>query len=89
MTHDEQNNSSDTGTKVPMTHDELLAKINAPLGEFDAGNPTRHHLLLAHNKALRAVAKLHKPTDWHPGCAQCGYYEYPCPTIKAIERELK
>ena len=29
MTHDEpQNNSSDSGTKVPMTHDKLLAKID-------------------------------------------------------------
>lgn len=59
MTHDElQNNSSDTGTKVPMNHDELLAKIDAPNGEFDAGDPTRHHLLLTQNKALRAVVEL-------------------------------
>lgn len=42
-------------------------------------------------KALRAVVELHKPDlvmyDDGSGCL-CGN-EYPCPTIKAIEKELK
>ena len=49
--------------------------------------------------ALRAVVELHKPID-NPNfpdsdrwCWQCaegrGYAKYPCPTIQAIEKELK
>ena len=43
--------------------------------------------------ALRAVVELHKPTQnrsvegW---CDECvGHYLYPCPTIQAIEEEMK
>ena len=64
-----------------MTHDELLAKIKG-------SSP--------HWLALRAVVELHKPFGnaviW---CDQCSCLEsegeiifYPCPTIKAIEKEL-
>jgi hypothetical protein len=49
------------------------------------------HLL--YRKALRAVVELHKPII-HKGyenqglfCANCEF-DYPCPTIQAIEREL-
>ena len=72
-----------------MTHDELLAKI-----AFDSA----HHL----REALRAVVELHKPTDAASGlkgCSKCIYsvfdngayllYQYPCPTIQVIEKELK
>lgn len=62
-----------------MTHDELLAKIDK-LTDEDFG------VILG--PALRAVVELHKKISWHSGCPQCGYYEYPCPTIKAIEKEL-
>ena len=80
-----------------MIHDELLAKINAPLGEFDAGDPTRHHLLLAQNKALRAVVELHNPVmnksdgEYIEGLSSCSACadRYPCSTIQAIEKELK
>ena len=87
-----------------MTHDELLAKIDAPNGEFDAGDPSRHHLLLSQNKALRAVVELHKPVE-EDGKLWCSHEvcynhieflerndcdcSYPCPTIQAIEKELK
>ena len=65
-----------------MTHDELLAKMKE-LSRTFAYEPN-----LNFESALRAVVELHKPYDWHPGCAQCGYYQYPCPTIQAIEKEL-
>lgn len=66
-----------------MTHDELLDKI----GHWNWVEP--EPLL----KALRAVVELHKPTDL--GWCGCGtgdpYLDsvYPCPTIQAIEKELK
>ena len=56
------------------------------------------HLL--YRKALRAVVELHKPSEKNYageiGCMGCGYnseystweMEYPCPTIKAIKKEL-
>lgn len=81
-----------------MTHEELLAKIdNLPetigLPEFKV----RHD-------ALRAVVKLHKPSENYTGNA-CGYcfdlayeptglsmeyedFAYPCATIRVIEKEL-
>jgi hypothetical protein len=66
-----------------MTHEELLNKILMKCG---CGN----------TKALRAVVELHKP-DSTGGCNACeqwtneGAYQlhYPCPTIQAIEKELK
>ena len=76
-----------------MTHDELLAEIDG-----------RTYMLLSDEipfefKALRAVVELHKPAfavvdgvkgaQWCYQCAdQRGYANYPCPTIKAIEKEL-
>ena len=77
-----------------MTHDELLASIidygqNGPIdyGQIDL------------SKALRAVVELHKeipsrganyPAHFPsaPDCAECSL-NYPCPTIQAIEKELK
>jgi len=69
-----------------MTHDELLASINN-LTVVDG---------IFMKDALRAVVELHKP-DSTGGCNACeqwtneGAYQlpYPCPTIQAIEKELK
>jgi hypothetical protein len=71
-----------------MTHDELVAQIRA-YDEFGAD----FELV----KALRAVVKLHKPETHDPEtvglyCDHCSYAitePYPCPTIQAIEKELK
>jgi hypothetical protein len=75
-----------------MTYQELLAKIdNLPevigLAEFKV----RHD-------ALRAVLELHIPygIDRYPElqsyCIECDHLQsqvWPCPTIKAIQKELK
>ena len=60
-----------------MTHDELLAKINY----FTCCSG-------AHELALRAVVELHKSETESPKCSVC-QERYPCPTIQAIEKELK
>ena len=75
-----------------MTHDELLASIidygqNGPIdyGQIDLSN------------ALRAVMELHVPINSIRGivCRHCFTDAlhrtefYPCPTIQAIEAELK
>lgn len=79
--------------KMTMTHDELLALLNAK------SDSDQVH-------ALRAVVELHKPVMkwtgaydyneaelWAEQCDQCsgnGFtQEYPCPTIEAIEKELE
>ena len=74
-----------------MTDDELLASIieygkNGPIdyGQIDL------------SKALRAVVELHSARGgWNfqgvlqdQFCGDCAV-EYPCPTIQAIEKELK
>jgi hypothetical protein len=69
-----------------MTHDELLAKINeGELGWYYGWM----------QDALRAVVELHKPQDitlpngdWGANCTECDGWEYPCPTIQAIDKEL-
>ena len=74
-----------------MTHDELSDKIywhwkNADDAEFFG--------LSGYRKALRAVVELHKP-DMRGDCDVCtwtsggGFVVYPCPTIRAIEKELR
>ena len=65
-----------------MTHDELLAKIDA----FTCCSG-------AHELALRAVLKLHTPEYW-PSlnttyCEGCKDQFYPCPTIAAIEKGVE
>ena len=62
-----------------MTHDELLAKINYDI----EGNPYDEYM-----SAIRAVVELHKPDSNY--CDACEWqHAYPCPTIQAIEKELK
>jgi len=76
-----------------MTHDELLAKIV---------NYPDSILFAQYYRALRAIAELHYPwiyTNYRgqeiPFCRGCyrgvedGFDEYPCPTIRAIEKELQ
>jgi len=76
-----------------MTHDELLAKLNRTTGYIDErmvwGNQW--------HAALLAVVELHKPQEitlpdgeWGENCEGCDIgFTYPCPTIQAIEKELK
>ena len=62
-----------------MTHDELLALLNAKSDSDEI-------------HALRAVVKLHNPDDENDcnACIVNVYYRaYPCPTIQAIEKCLQ
>ena len=74
---------------VLMTHDELLAKIDANIYIDGMNNIPMH----THN-ALRAVVELHKPEpldergDVCLTCCPDLLTLYPCPTIQAIEKEL-
>lgn len=76
-----------------MTHEELLAIVDTnKFGYYDT-----------FANALRAVVELHKPItielcddldccgcgDPDFICNDCQSNEYPCPTIQAIEKELK
>jgi hypothetical protein len=83
--------------RILMTHDELLAKIQnngtletqlectCPHIEIKE-IPTREH---RNDKALRAVVELHKPPAQYDDnfCHTCEE-NYPCGTIRAIEKEL-
>jgi len=86
--------------KQPMTHDELLAKIDYTVAIYEGLSVLDTRVLTAYLKALRAVVELHKPyyneglTVGH--CKGCQttldnitrHVSYPCPTIQAIEKEL-
>ena len=72
-----------------MTHDELLIEINRRLDvAYYNGDPQSM-------RALRAVVELHKPHPRRDECMFCGWecgtklVSFPCPTIQAIEKELK
>ena len=83
-----------------MTHEELLAKFTDYEAHFDQVRDEPKVFAM-----LRAVVELHKPffnkfaQDYT--CDGCGYAHYPlgssysprlwkdCPTIQAIEKELK
>jgi hypothetical protein len=62
-----------------MTHDELLALLNTKSDSDEV-------------HALRAVVELHRSDFGTPGedvvCDWCKVV-YPCPTIQAIEKELR
>jgi hypothetical protein len=76
-----------------MTHDELLNKMYLP---FKNAEDAEFFALSKYRTALRAVVELHKPQEitlpngeWGTNCVFCDDgYEYPCPTIQAIEKEL-
>jgi len=72
-----------------MTHDELLAAVQFNKQTLESSD--------RNSEALRAVVELHKPdSNRMPFCQECravfqGQLDvvlYPCPTIKAIEKEL-
>ena len=83
-----------------MTHDELLARIESYIEPDDCDC-----WQCGMANALRAVVELHKPFETTPpweyvkymACDACeswttdGAYflPYPCPTIQAIEEQLK
>ena len=65
-----------------MTHDELTIRI-IKLSEDNNENWKFY-------PALRKVVELHRNVDgacWE--CQDSIYHKYPCPTIRAIEKELK
>ena len=70
-----------------MTHDELLTRLLVT----DKTNMTME--VIKWQLALRAVVELHKPSEndsWGSVvCVKCPTWEYPCPTIQAIEKELQ
>ena len=79
-----------------MTHEELLQKINEMQCEDYKGIGAIPDWPY---QVIRAVVELHRPInnpnfpDSDKWCWQCaegrGYAKYPCPTIQAIEKELK
>ena len=69
-----------------MTHDKLLNTLD----DMAVHNSGYGYIF----EALRAVVELHKPIEGHEHlCGSCwfgdGMMSYPCPTIQAIEKELK
>jgi hypothetical protein len=86
---------------VEMTHDELISDLDRYIAVAEISMPATAKLV----KALRAAVKLHKPADSWGGvtCIYCydlawepsglsmddEDFVYPCPTIRAIEKELK
>ena len=80
-----------------MTHDELLAYMNK---EIDQAAWITEYYPFKPLQALRAVVELHSPSEskysGEIGCIGCGYnseyatweFEWPCPTIQAIKKEL-
>lgn len=83
-----------------MTHDELLAEIKEAVRYSETSQIfNQANGWVAGAKALLAVVELHKPI-FHPdikGIERCSsmcnvagqYVNYPCPTIQAIEKELR
>jgi hypothetical protein len=83
-----------------MTHEELLAKIDANGTKYDGNTGVTAEVVTCphrNDKALRAVVELHKPLDnlIAEFCSHCTemsgkdiYTLYPCLTIQAIEEEL-
>jgi hypothetical protein len=88
-----------------MTHDELLAKIDYTVAIYEGLSVLDIRVLTAYLKALCAVVELHNPVQGRSdittydyiGCDSCVEWshdgnmnlKYPCPTIQAIEKELK
>jgi hypothetical protein len=75
-----------------MTHDELLAKLADDYQFADYAELRDEQGFLPTHQALRAVVELHKPfeidREGNHNCQECEW-AYPCPTIKAITKELE
>ena len=78
-----------------MTHDELLENIDYFLEYEPKESQDWASAGIFIAKKLRAVVELHKPIELnvgdefhYEGCLQCDR-QYPCPTIQAIEEQLK
>lgn len=98
MTHEELYESKSQMKRVEIlkaaekqtTYDELLAVINEHIQGRCASRCLEHMPW----RSLRAALELHKPTEPTPGypygpyCTHEVGYEWPCPTIQAIEKEL-
>ena len=87
-----------------MTHDELMAKIdegknsqNLQFSDWYALTYNGKNSVNANANALRAVVELHKDNGYgscdicaDPNTGHLGVMAlYPCPTIQAIEEQLK
>jgi hypothetical protein len=79
-----------------MTHDELLAKIDGQkntIVTFDSDSEVEVLRLMKFRKALRAVVEYHKPYESKNYGLLCNGCDetpnYPCGTIRAIEKELE
>ena len=79
-----------------MTHEKLLAKIDEEIKCAEFEERCGDGGWSAGAKALRAVVELHKEyvtSDGSKFCVICtrteDEWEYPCPTIQAIEKELR
>lgn len=83
-----------------MTHDELLARIEEAIGRNTLYERLDGQVIDIYPRdadvelmlnALRAVVELHKPCcDLEELCNECNpNVPHPCPTIEAIEKELK
>ena len=81
-----------------MNHDELLAKIEDIRINYlpETTSELAWEKLADTTRALRTVVELHKPVTPKEGmfknqkfCSKCERMFYPCPTIRAIEKELK
>jgi len=74
-----------------MTHDEIISDLNKYVMLVEeAGMPATAKMAAI----IRAVVELHKPSeipDWVPTeeklICWCAHV-YPCPTVRAIEKEL-
>jgi hypothetical protein len=66
-----------------MTHDELITKLNTAYIMRDVGDIYNLH------RALCAVVELHKPEGDKEQQCEHDKKIYPCPTIQAIEKELR
>jgi hypothetical protein len=71
-----------------MTYDELL---EATKSQTYMNSRTLNHPYIV----IRSVLELHKPQEitlpdgsWGINCMECDEWSYPCPTIRAIEKEL-
>jgi hypothetical protein len=69
-----------------MSHDEIIAKMD----DFNIGLSNGFgdvKTLVQFVNALRAVVEKHKASNDDRWCEVCAY-EYPCPTISIIEKEI-